>query len=133
MTLSTWDMSTFCSIFHACYLQLCTIIVSYLHFTLGSLSVSDLDTVMEETSAVCGKWESIGQELGMYEKYLTEIRTPYTTSHDRLREMVSRWLNRKAGFVFVGETTWRRIIVALRSIGEPQLADNLKTKYIPGE
>ena len=71
----------------------------------------------------------------MKEEYFTEIRTSYSTSHDHLREMVSRWLNRKAGtgIFFVGAATWGRIILALRSTGEPQLADSLKAKYISGE
>ena len=90
---------------------------------------------MEEISAVCGKWESIGQELGIKVEYLTEIHTSYSTSHDQMREMLSRWLNRKAGpyTVFVVSATWSRIIVALRKANEPQLANNLKANYIPGE
>ena len=126
---------------HACYLcSSCVhvytaIIGSYLHSTLGSLSVSDLDTVMEKISAVCGKWEGIGRGLGMEEEYLTEIHTSYSTSHDRMREMLNRWLNREAGpgTMFVDLATWSRIIVAVSKVNEPQLADSLKAKYIPGE
>ena len=105
------------------------------HSTSGLLSASDLDTLMEEISTVCGKWDNIGQQFGMDEEYLTEIRISYSTSHDRLKEMLSRRLNGKAGFhaIFANALTWRTIIVAVRSAGEPQLADNLKAKYIPGE
>ena len=141
VTFSTRSMPTFCPIVYACYLcSSCVhvhtdIIASYLHSTLGSLSVSDLDTLMEEISAVCGKWEGIGQGLGMEEEYMTEIHTPYSTSHDCMREMLNRWLNRKAGphTVFVDSATWSHIIVALRKANEPQLADGLKAKYIPGK
>ena len=90
---------------------------------------------MEISAAVCGKWEIIGQELGMQKDYLTEIHTSYTTTHDRLREMLSRWLNCEAGpsTVFAYPATWKRIIGALRKANEPQVADSLKAKYIPGK
>ena len=101
----------------------------------GSLSASDLDTLMEEISTVCGKWENIGRQFGMEEEYLTEIHTSHSTSHDRLKEMLSRRLNNMAGrhIVFEYAVTWGGVIVALRRANEPQVADNLKAKYIPGE
>ena len=49
----------------------------------------------------------------------------YPDSTYCLREVVRRRLQ------YI--TTWRDIIVAVRSAGEAQLADNLKAKYIPGE
>ena len=101
----------------------------YLHFTLGRLRESDLDTLVEEMNSVSTKWESIRQGLGV-SRYLTDIYTSYSTSHDCMREMFRKWLQVYAATV-IG--TWGRIIIVLRSTGEPQLADNLKSKYIPGE
>ena len=101
----------------------------YLHFTLGLLRESDLDTLVEEMNSVSTKWESIGRELFFDpsdHKYLTDIRTSYSTSHDCMREMLRKWLREYSA-------TWGHIVVALRSTGELQLADNLKAKYIPGE
>ena len=101
----------------------------YLHFTLGLLTESDLDTLVEEMSSVNTKWESIGQGIfhSSDHEYLTDIHTSYSTSHDCMREMLRKWLQ------VYGTTTWGRIIRALRSAGEPKVADNLKAKYIPGE
>ena len=90
------------------------------------LRESDLDTLVEEMSIVNTNWESIGRGLGV-SQYLTDISTSYSTSHDCMREMLRKRLKE---YLF---TTWGRIIVVLRSTGEPQLADNLKAKYIPGE
>ena len=67
------------------------------------------------------KWRLIGRELGVWR--VDDIRYPDST--DCLREVVGRKLQYT--------TTWVDIIVALRRAGEPQVADNLKAKYIPGE
>ena len=65
------------------------------------------------------KWRVIGGGLGVRVDDIT-----YPDPTDCLREVVRRRLQ------FI---TWVHIIVALRSAGEPQLADSLKAKYIPGE
>ena len=78
---------------------------------------------MEELRGVEEKWRLIGRELHV--RGVDDIRYPDST--DCLREVVRRELKS------IITTTWGRIIVALRSTGEPQLADNLKAKYIPGE
>ena len=101
----------------------------YLHFALGELGESDLELVMEELRGVEEKWESIGREVftsALY-GYPTDIRTSHSTSHDCMREVLRKRLQDPY------PTTWQNIIVALRSAREPQLADNLKAKYIPGE
>ena len=80
-------------------------------------------------SSVSQWWESIGRELldSSDHKYLTDIDTPYNTSHDCMWKMLRKWLREYT------ITTWRHIIDALRSTGEHQLADKLKAKNIPGE
>ena len=102
----------------------------YLHFALGKLRESDLDTLVEELSSVNDKWESIGRELfhafPSDLKYLTDIRTSYSTSHECMREMLRKRLKEY-------NTTWGRIINVLRTTGQAQAADHLKAKYIPGE
>ena len=84
---------------------------------------------MEELRGVEEKWESIGREVftRALNDYPTDIRTSHNTSHDCMREVLRKWLQDPF------YTTWGHIIVALRSAGEPQLADLLKAKYIPGE
>ena len=93
---------------------------------------------MQELSGVQGKWESIGRTLELSEDYIKDISTMYGTSHDCLRETLSRWLRIDCGLydsihelTFV--PTWTDIVTALRSpsIGESQLADQLEAKYCP--
>ena len=88
----------------------------------------DLDTVVEEMSVVNAKWESIGRALFIlaHRIYLTEIRNSYSTPHDCLREMLRKWLQEYPA-------NWGHIIMALRKVKEFELADHLKSKYIPGE
>lgn len=125
--------------YYSCYQCCCCIVVvvctcahciptTYLHITLGLLHESDLDALVEEMSSVSTKWESIGQELGVYKGYRTHIRNSYSTSHDCMREMLRKWLQDT-----LRSHNWERIILAVRRTGEPQLADNLKAKHIPGE
>ena len=83
-------------------------------------------------SSVRENWETIGREVfTSYPsdlRYLTDIRTSYSTSHECMREMLKKWWQNS-----FYDHSWRRIIRSLRRAGEPQLADNLKAKYIPGE
>ena len=79
---------------------------------------------MEELRGVEEKWRVIGR--GLLGEWVDDIMYPDPT--DCLREVVRRWLQSLHLI-----TTWRIIIVALRKANEPQLADNLKAKYIPGE
>ena len=78
---------------------------------------------MEELRGVEEKWRVIGR--GLLGERVDDIMYPDPT--DCLREVVRREL--QSAYI----TTWETIIVALRKANEPQLADNLKAKYIPGE
>ena len=77
---------------------------------------------MEELRGVEEKWRVIGRELPSGS--IDNITYPDPT--DCLRKVFKRWLQYSG-------TTWGHIIHALRKANEPQLADNLKAKYIPGE
>ena len=77
---------------------------------------------MEELRGVEEKWRLIGRALDV--RGVDNIMYPDTT--DCMREVVREWLQ-------YGFTTWGQITVALRNAGEPQLAGNLKAKYISGE
>ena len=86
------------------------------------LRESDLELVVEELRGVEEKWRLIGRALGVL---VDDIRYPDST--DCLRVVVRRRLQ------LYTTNTWRRIIIALRKVGEAQVADSLKAKYIPGE
>ena len=77
---------------------------------------------MEELRGVEEKWWLIGRELPRG----NVDNITYSDNTECLREVFRRWLQ------YIS-TTWKYIIVALRRAGEPQLADHLKAKYIPGE
>ena len=84
---------------------------------------------MEELRGVEEKWRVIGRGLREGVDDIT-----YRDPTDCLREVVRRWLQS----VYITTTgilaqTWGDIIFALRKANKPQLADNLKAKYIPGE
>ena len=113
-----WDMLSFVLSWIPLLLLLQQLL--YLHFALGWLGESDLEMVVEELRGVEEKWRLIGRELIGRVDVIT-----YPNSTDCLREVVRSWLQ--------GYYTWVNIIVALRKVGEAQLADNLKAKYIPGE
>ena len=83
--------------------------------------MSDSELVVAELRGVEQKWRVIGRELG---ERVDNIMYPDPT--DCLREVFKRWLPYSG-------VTWGHLIVALRKANEPQLADNLKGKYCPGE
>ena len=102
------------------------------------LEESDLDLLTQELNSVDKHWENIGRGLGHDESNLSNIRTSYSTSHDRLKETLRCWLKSelRLNAIFLGHvTTWRNIVDALRvpNVKVSQLADQLEAKYCPSE
>ena len=87
-----------------------------------------MSLVTQELTAVCEKWQYIGEELGVQQYSLRQISTDYPDPGDCLKEVLRKRLRNCA-------TTWGDIIAALRSphIVDFQLADNLEAKYYPSE
>ena len=87
-----------------------------------------MSLVAKELTAVCEKWHYIGEELGVEQSSLRDIRANHSDPGDCLREVLRERLRNCA-------TTWGDIIAVLRSpcIGDFQLADNLEAKYYPSE
>ena len=94
-------------------------------FTLGLLHESHLDVIANELSTVNTKWEKLGEQLGM-DNELEGIRIHHA---DCLKEVIRQWLQR------YGLHTWSHIVLALKStnVGESQLGDYLKEKYLLGK
>ena len=88
--------------------------------------MSRLDLLAEELTAVCEKWQYIGEELGLKQSSLRQIRTNHSVPGVCLREMLKERLCGCA-------TSWKDIVAVLRTpcIGESHLADHLKAKYFP--
>ena len=87
-----------------------------------------MSLVAQERTAVREKWQYIGQELGVEQYSLRDIRTNYSDPGDCLREVLRERLRNCA-------TAWGDSIAVLRSprIRDFQLADNLEAKYYPNE
>ena len=91
--------------------------------------------IVNELSTVSVKWENFGEELGMDEDDLAAIHTQYSEPADSMRELIKQWLKQDYRYRFRSLTTWNHIVLALMSpnVGESQLGDHLKQKYLPGE
>ena len=91
---------------------------------------------MNELSTVSAKWEKLGEQLGVEHRYLAAIRTQYSEPADGMRELIKQWLKQDYHkYNLKGLTSWNHIVLALKSpnVGESQLGDHLKQKYLPGE
>ena len=92
---------------------------------------------MNELSTVSAKWEKLGEQLGMEHYHLEDIRTQYSEPADGMRELIKQWLKQdyRRYSHLKSFTTWNHIVHALKSlnVGESQLGDHLKQKYLPGE
>ena len=97
----------------------------YYCFISDLLSVS---LVAQELTAVREKWWYIGEELGVEQSRLRDIRTVYSDPGDCLKEVLSKRFERCA-------ITWKDIVAVLRTprIGESHLADHLEVKYCSSE
>ena len=90
---------------------------------------------MNELSTASAKWEKLGEQLGVTHYRLAAIRTQYSEPADGMRELIKQWLKQDYRYGAKGLTTWNHIVLALKSpnVGESQLGDHLKQKYLPGE
>jgi len=84
-----------------------------------------------------GKWERLGEQFGIPSGYLDDIRTRYPNPADGMKEVIKVWLQQNYhGFSWKkGLPTWSHVVLALKSaeVGESQLGEHLKQKYLPGE
>ena len=92
----------------------------------SSLGVSDLSCVREELLDVSHKWFDIGLKLQLSVGTLECIRDQYPSPSTSLREMLLDWLKKVDP-----PPTWEGLACALesRTVGEPRLAEQLRTKY----
>ena len=92
---------------------------------------------MNELSTVSAKWEKLGEQLGMKHHHLEDIRTQSSEPADGMRELIKKWLKQDYHMFCNNKsfTTWNHIVFALKNpnVGESQLGDHMKQKYLPGE
>ena len=90
------------------------------------LGVPDLRCVREELLDVSRKWFDIGLTLELNVGFLECVRDQYPDPSTALREMLLQWLKKVDP-----PPTWEGLACALesRTVGEPRLAEQLRTKY----
>jgi len=102
---------------------------SYCDTSIGLLEKSDLDLVVEELDGVSDKWDTLGQNIGLYEHHLGRIRERHSNYHKLcLREMLRYCLEQE-----YYNATWRAVVVGLRKSVDSDLADALEAKYCSSE
>ena len=93
--------------------------------------------VVNELNTISGKWERLGEQFGIPSDYLNDICTQYSNTADAMRQLIKRWLQQDY-HMFSSQRcllTWSHVVLALKSpeVGESQLGEHLKQKYLPGE
>ena len=85
--------------------------------------------VVNELATMSGKWESLGKQLRMGNRQLRNIRTHYFNPEDCLKALIRKWLQKEQLH------TRSHLVHALKSpnVGESDLGDHLKEKYLPGQ
>ena len=66
------------------------------------------------------KWKFISSMLQMSDKELTSIEKAHSAQEDRCKEMFSKWTQSCSV-----KCTWKTILVALATIGEQTLAEDI--------
>ena len=94
------------------------------HYYCFISELPSVSLVAQELTAVCEKWQYIGQELGVDQSSLSYYHNKYSDPGDCLREVLSKRFESCA-------TSWKDIVAVLRTprIGESHLADHLEEKY----
>ena len=109
------------------YINMCMDIAIDQFYCLVS-ELPSVSLVTQELTAVRKKWQYIGEELGVEQSSLRDIRSNYSGPGDCLREVLSNQLGSYT-------TSWKDIVAVLRTprIGESHLADHLEVKYCSSE
>lgn len=88
-----------------------------------------MDLVVNELTTVIAKWETFGKQLGAYDDTLEDIRNQHSDPADCMKGLIEEWIN-------LGRIrTWSHIVLVLKNpnVGESQLGECLKEKYLQGE
>ena len=98
--------------------------------TVPSLGPDNLNDVRKELWDISVKWYDIGLELRLRTGVLENIRYQNQDAPTCLREMLLQWLKKVDP-----PPTWEGVACALesRTVGEPRLAEQLRTKYCKTE
>lgn len=92
---------------------------------------SDMDSfvdVLRELSEITDKWFELGLVLGLKDSTLNGIKTDNTTVHERKREMVKSWLQKKDKCT----PSWLALVEALKDtlVQHTVVAEKIEQKYL---
>ena len=106
------------------------IIVLISFYPANVLGENDLRCVYKELLDVSHKWFKLGVELELRLGTLERVRDQYPDPSTALLEMLLHWLKQVDP-----PPTWEGLACALesRTVGEPRLAEQLRTKYCKTE
>ena len=95
-----------------------------------SLGENDLGRVFGEVMSANHNWFNLGLKLELNVTTLVCVRDQYTNPVTALREMLHHWLK-----TVYPPPTWEGLACALEdhTVGESQLAEQLRTKYCKTE
>ena len=118
------------------YILLLLLLLLLLLYTHAA-DITDLATVLQELTSNqqfnYSDWYQLGLYLGLYERTLKAIEEQSKGQLKRcLIECISSWLKGEDG---VRETTgggsnWISLVAALDTMGEREVADNIRIKYL---
>ena len=110
-----------------------SISTSYYYFFYTHADIRDLvDVIQELTSNQFNytDWYQLGLYLGLYEPTLNAIEEDFSGSKKRLMKCISAWLKEEDNVKETGGgPSWLSLVSALETMGEDQIANNIKIKY----
>ena len=111
-----------------------SISTSYYYYCYTHADIRDLASVIKELTSnqqfdYTG-WYTLGLYLGLYEHTLKAIEQDYKKVKECLRECISAWLKEEDNVKETGGgPSWLSLFSALETMGEDQIANNIKIKY----
>ena len=100
------------------------------------IDISDLNIIIKELMSTqhlsCSVWHDLGLQLGLYEPRLVDIDEKNRGDPvDCFRECMSAWLRGEDKVREAGGPSWLSLVSALDTIGEHQIATNIRKYAIP--
>ena len=109
------------------------ILASYYYYSFTHADIRDLAVVIKELTSNqfdYTDWYQLGLYLGLYEPTLNAIEEDCSGSKKRLMKCISAWLKEEDNVKETGGgPSWLSLVSALKTMGEDQIANDIKIKY----
>ena len=96
------------------------------------IDIDDLFTVNSELLPVAHEWENIGLALRLQPHVLSAIESNRTDVEGRLRNVLTKWLNKTYNSARFGDPTWQLLVAAVAHPAggnNPALAQHITRTY----